>query len=74
MQTLCYKLGGNHNKHVTLKVKSQILHRIKQPHKVRLTDRQTELVELRLCLNNSASVLDHNGIKEAVMLLKYTSA
>lgn len=42
-------------------IKSQILHRIKQPNTVRLTDRQTdrqtELVELRLCISSCLIIM-----------------
>lgn len=74
MQTLCYKLGVGAPQQACYIKKSKARSYTEsdnhtQPGKQ--TDRQTDLVELRLCLNNSASVLDHNYIKEAVMLFKY---
>lgn len=74
MQTLCNKLGVREPQQACYIKKSKARSCTEsdnhtQPGKQ--TDRQTDLVELRLCLNNSASVLDHNYIKEAVMLFKY---
>lgn len=74
MQTLCYKLGVREPQQACYIKKAKARSCTEsdnhtQPGKQ--TDRQTYLVELRLCLNNSASVLDHNYIKEAVMLFKY---
>lgn len=74
MQTLCNKLGVREPQQACYIKKSKARSCTEsdnhtQPGKQ--TDRQTDLVELMLCLNNSASVLDHNYIKEAVMLFKY---
>lgn len=74
MHTLCNKLGVREPQQACYIKKSKARSCTEsdnhtQPGKQ--TDRQTDLVEVRLCLNNSASVLDHNYIKEAVMLFKY---
>lgn len=70
MQTLCNKLGVREPQQACYIKKSKARSCTESDNHTQ-PGKQTDLVELRLCLNNSASVLDHNYIKEAVMLFIY---